>query len=428
MVRRRAALESLVLIPAMTEHSPHCRFCGALLVHSFADLGTTPLANAYVAPENAPLADPVYPLHARVCGSCFLVQVDAVVPAEEIFGDYAYFSSYAASWVEHARRYALDMMARFALDRSSKIVEIASNDGYLLQHFVKAGIAVLGVEPAANVAQAAIARNIPAEIAFFGTQTAERLRSAGHAADVMIANNVLAHVPDINDFVEGFRILLKPEGVWTIEFPHLLRLIQQAQFDTIYHEHYSYYSLYTVERILAAHGLRIFDAEELPTHGGSLRLYACHADAVHETADRLLALREHERVSGIDRIATYQGFGKRIAQVKDALLQFLAQAKRDGKQVAAYGAAAKGNTLLNYCGVGRCDIAFVVDSNPHKQGRLLPGSRIPIRAPDAIFAARPDYVLILPWNLADEIRSSLAGIAQWGGKCVIPVPALRILD
>ncbi len=425
---RFAALENLGLIRAMPEKTPPCRFCRTILKHSFIDLGSTPLANSYVAQDALGRADPVYPLHARLCGKCFLVQVDSVVPAEEIFSDYAYFSSYSASWVEHARRFAEAMIDRFSLNAGGEVIEIASNDGYLLRHFAAAEIPVLGVEPAANVAQAARELGIATEVAFFGAETASRLKAGGHAADLMAANNVLAHVPDINDFVEGFRILLKPEGVWTIEFPHLLRLIEQTQFDTIYHEHYSYFSLGTLERILAAHRLRAFDVEELPTHGGSLRVYACHLAAGHETAAALSALRAVELEAGMERMETYQGFGARAEKVKHALLDFLNEAKRRGKKVAAYGAAAKGNTLLNFCGVTAREIEFVADSNPHKQGRYLPGSRIPILAPEAIFAAKPDYVLILPWNLADEIRGNLAGIADWGGKCVIPIPMLRILD
>jgi len=421
-------MESLGMIRAMPEQQLSCRFCNAALTQSFIDLGSTPLANSYVAPDRLAKPDASYPLHARVCGACFLVQVDAAVPAEEIFSDYAYFSSYAASWVEHARIYAMAMIERFALNTSSKVVEIASNDGYLLRHFVAAGMKVLGVDPAANVAKAAKELGVATEVAFFGKNTAARLKALGHDADLMVANNVLAHVPDINDFVAGFAVLLKPGGVWTIEFPHLMRLIRENQFDTIYHEHYSYYSLGTVERILAAHQLRAFDVETLPTHGGSLRVYACHASAEHETSENLMDVRMHEQDAGMDVLETYRGFGARAGKVKQALLDFLNDAKRRGKKVAAYGAAAKGNTLLNYCGVTADLIEFVVDSNPHKQGRYLPGSRIPIHAPDAIFAAKPDYVLILPWNLADEICKNMAGIREWGGKFVIPIPVLQILD
>ena len=421
-------MEIMAMNRAAPGAAPSCRFCGAPLTVTFIDLGRQPLANSFVAAERLGQADPVYPLHARVCGTCFLVQVDAVVPAAEIFSDYAYFSSYSASWVEHARRYADAMTVRFGLNAASEVIEIASNDGYLLRHFVAAGIPVLGVEPAANVARAAREIGIRTHIGFFGAQTARLLKEQGHAADLMTANNVLAHVPDINDFTAGVTWLLKPEGVWTIEFPHLMNLIQQAQFDTIYHEHYSYLSLATVERILAAHLLRAFDVEELPTHGGSLRLYACHAEAGHETSDALLALREREEDAGMERLETYQGLCVRAAAAKGALLEFLKLAARNGKKVAAFGAAAKGNTLLNYCGVGADQIAFVADSNPHKQGRYLPGSRIPIVGPEAIFAEKPDFVMILPWNLADEISANLAGIKQWGGKFVVPIPVLRILD
>lgn len=424
----QAALEIMAMSQAAPGAGPRCRFCGAPLIVSFIDLGRQPLANSFVTAEQLGRADPVYPLHARVCGACFLVQVDAVVPAAEIFSDYAYFSSYSASWVEHAHRYADAMTARFGLNGGSEVIEIASNDGYLLRHFVAAGIPVLGVEPAANVARVARELGVRTHIGFFGVQTARLLKEQGHAADLMTANNVLAHVPDINDFVTGVTLLLKPEGVWTIEFPHLMNLIQQAQFDTIYHEHYSYFSLGAVERILAAHQLRAFDVEELPTHGGSLRVYACHLEASHETTDALLALREREEYAGMERLETYQGLGVRAEAAKRALLDFLEQAARDGKIVAAFGAAAKGNTLLNYCGVRASQIAFVADSNPHKQGRYLPGSRIPILAPEAIYSMKPDYVLILPWNLADEIGAKLAGIKQWGGKFAVPIPVLRILD
>lgn len=408
--------------------SARCRFCNSLLSHSLIDLGETPLANAYAAPENLSRPDAVYPLHVRVCGNCFLAQVDTAVPAQEIFSDYAYFSSYAASWVEHARRYAQEMIARFSLNGASKVIEVASNDGYLLRHFAEAGIPVLGVEPAANVAAAAVALGIPTEIAFFGAGTARRLKAQGHLADLMAANNVLAHVPDLNDFVAGLGIVLKWNGVLTAEFPHLLRLMEETQFDTIYHEHYSYFSLASLERILAAHRLRVFDVERLSTHGGSLRVYICHAAAAHEAGAALRDLRAEEKAAGIERLETYQGFAARVDRVKAALLDFLHDAKRQGKKVAAYGAAAKGNTLLNFCGVSRSDIDFAVDRNPHKQGRYLPGSRIPVLAPEALFEAKPDYVLILPWNLAEEIRKDMAGIAQWGGKFVTPIPMLRIWE
>ena len=412
----------------MAQSDLQCRFCKAGLTHTFVDLGRTPLANSYLPEAALGEAEPSYPLHARVCGRCLLVQVEDVVPAEEIFSDYAYFSSYAASWVAHAKAYAAAMIGRFGLDPGSQVIEVASNDGYLLQHFVSAGIPVLGVEPAANVAAAAEAIGVPTDVAFFGVATAQRLREAGHAADLIAANNVLAHVPDINDFVAGFAVLLKPEGVWTIEFPHLLRLMQQVQFDTIYHEHYSYYSLLVVERILGAHGLRVFDVEELPTHGGSLRVYACHEAAAHATTTALQRLRACEAEAGLDRIETYAGFGPRVTAIQHALREFLNMAQAEGKTVVAYGAAAKGNTLLNSSGVGADSILFVADRNPHKQGKFLPGSHIPIRAPEAIFAARPNYLLILPWNLEKEIRQEMAQISEWGGRFVVPIPELRIVD
>jgi len=422
----RAPLAGLAM--SIFARPARCRFCNSLLLHSLADLGETPLANAFVAPENLSHPDPVYPLHVRVCENCFLAQVDTAIPAQEIFSDYAYFSSYAASWVEHARRYAQEMIARFSLNGASKVIEVASNDGYLLRHFAQAGIPVLGVEPAANVAAAAQSLDIPTEIAFFGAETARDLKSRGHMADLMTANNVLAHVPDINDFVTGLGIVLKPEGVLTAEFPHLLRLMEESQFDTIYHEHYSYFSLASLERILAAHKLRAFDVEQLSTHGGSLRVYICHAAASYAASAALQDLRNTERAAGMERMETYQGFAARAVKVKAALLDFLENARRQGKKVAAYGAAAKGNTLLNFCGVTRGDIDFAVDRNPHKQGRYLPGSRIPVLAPEALFEAKPDYVLILPWNLAEEIRKDMAGIADWGGKFVTPIPMLRIWD
>lgn len=403
-----------------------CRFCHAPLQRSFVDLGLQPLANSYVPAEKAGQAEPRYPLHARVCESCLLVQVDHNVPAEAIFSDYAYFSSYATSWVEHARRYAAAMTQRFGLSNQSLVVEVASNDGYLLQHFKAAGIGVLGVEPAANVAAVAVAKGIPAEVAFFNRETAARLRDQGRMADLMAANNVMAHVPELNDFIAGFAILLKPQGVLTVEFPHLLNLIEQVQFDTIYHEHYSYLSLLAAEKIFAAHGLRVFDVEELPTHGGSLRLFVCHRGAMHVDGVGLARVRAKEAAAGLDTLAAYDDFAPRVAEVRRELRGFLAAAKQDGKKVCAYGAAAKGNTLLNYCDVTAVDIAAAYDKNPHKQGHLLPGSQIPIRGPEAIAADRPDYLLILPWNLKQEIATEQAMIRDWGGHFVIAIPQLKI--
>jgi SAM-dependent methyltransferase len=406
-----------------------CRFCGAAPLESFLDLGSTPLANSYLTKEQLAQPEPRYPLQARLCPRCLLVQVPAVVPAEAIFGDYAYFSSYAASWVEHAARYAAMARARFALGPQSQVVEVASNDGYLLRHFVETGISVLGIEPAANVAAAAIQIGVPTEVAFFGRATAERLLQRGFAADLLAANNVLAHVPDINDFVAGLALLLKPAGVLTVEFPHLLRLMREVQFDTIYHEHYCYFSLLAVEKIFAAHGLSLFDVEELSTHGGSLRLYGRRSDgAARAEGAGLARVRALEAAEGMDKLASYRGFQPRVETIKRALLAFLQAAKRDGKQVVAYGAAAKGNTLLNFCGIGPELIAYVADFNPHKQGKYLPGSHIPIVAPDRIVETKPDYVLILPWNLEAEIRRQMADVARWGGRFVTAIPEIHVLE
>jgi hypothetical protein len=407
----------------MNRSPPRCLGCGAPLTRTLVDLGAMPLANSFVAP-GTPEPDPVYPLHARVCDACLLVQVEPAVPPEAIFSDYAYFSSFSESWLAHCRAYAAMAIARFALDANSMAIEIASNDGYLLGNFVAAGIPCLGIEPAANVAVAARAKSVPTEVAFFGVETARRLAGAGRQADLLIAKNVLAHVPDINDFVAGLVILLRADGVFTVEFPHLLNLIRDVQFDTIYHEHFTYLSLLAVERIFARHGLRVFDVEEIPTHGGSLRVFACHAGSARQTESAVATLRDKEIAARLDRPAGYAGFAPRVEQVRRGLLSFLASA--GAHKIAAYGAAAKGNTLLNYCGVGPEPIAFVVDRNPTKQSRLLPGSRIPVRAPEAIFEAKPDYVLILPWNLKDEISASLAAVRDWGGRFVTAVPEIRV--
>lgn len=407
---------------------PRCRFCNAPLRLSLVDLGAMPLANSYLTAEQLAAPEPRYPLHARVCQTCRLVQVDVVVPPQAIFSDYAYFSSMAASWVEHARRFAAMARARWDLGNGSKVVEVASNDGYLLRHFVEADVPVLGVEPAANVAAVAVAKGIPTEVAFFGHETAQRLRAAGHEADLIVGNNVLAHVPDINDFVAGLALLLKPAGVVSLEFPHLLNLLAGVQFDTIYHEHFSYLSLLAVERILAAHGLRVFDVEELPTHGGSLRVLACRKEAaMHRPGASLAKIRGDEHATQLDDDAVYHGFAPKVAATRDAVLAFLRRACGEGKTVAAYGAAAKGNTLLNYCGIGADLVGYVVDRSPHKQGRFLPGSHLPILEPDAIFARKPDYVLILPWNLQAEITAQLAPVRDWGARCVIAIPSTVIL-
>jgi SAM-dependent methyltransferase len=406
-----------------------CRFCGASLTTTFVDLGETPLANSYVTAEDVAAGrDPRYPLHARVCGECFLVQVDDAAAPEAIFSDYAYFSSTSDSWVAHARRYADAMIERFHLGPRSQVIEIASNDGYLLQHFVAANVPALGIEPAANVAASAVAKGVPTEVAFFGRATAERLVARGLHADLTVANNVLAHVPDIRDFVGGFALLLAPDGVATFEFPHLLNLIRDVQFDTIYHEHFSYLSLTSTETIFAAADLRVFDAETLPTHGGSLRLYVCRVAASYRESGRLATLRGQEHKARLDQLAGYRGIAPRVEAIKHGFLEFLAAARREDKRVAAYGAAAKGNTFLNVCGVGASDIVCVFDRSPAKQGKLLPGSHIPILSPERLAEIRSDYLVVLPWNLLNEIRTQTAEIAGWGGRFVVASPQLRVLE
>jgi len=407
-------------------NTPACRFCGERLSTEFADLGMTPPSNRYVAPERLTESEPFYPLRAYVCGRCFLVQIEQVQTPEAIFSDYAYFSSYSDTWLAHAKAFAARATARFGLGAGSHVVELASNDGYLLQYFVERGIPSLGVEPAANIAAVARAKGIETEVAFFGVETARRLSRAQAAADLIVANNVLAHVPDINDFVAGLPIVLAPEGVVSVEFPHLLRLIDGNQFDTIYHEHFSYLSLLAVEQVFAAHGLRVFDVEQLPTHGGSLRVLACHAGAKHEVTSRVAGLRRSEREFGLCDLATYRAFSARVEVTKRKLLAFLIGAKEAGKRIAAYGAPAKGNTLLNYCGIRTDFIDFTVDRSPHKQNHYLPGTRIPIRHPDELRRARPDYVLILPWNLRDEIMEQVSYIGGWGGQFVVPIPEVQV--
>lgn len=405
-----------------------CRFCDTPLEHVFADLGMTPLANSYLEKGQLLAMEPTYPLTAYVCAKCRLVQLPEFESPEAIFGDYAYFSSYSDTWLEHCRRYCEAMTARLGLDASSQVIEIASNDGYLLKNFHAAGIPVLGIEPAANVARAAEEAGIPTRVEFFGRDCAARLQAEGIQADLLLGNNVFAHVPDLNDFAGGMAPVLAPEGVLTLEFPHLLRLIEESQFDTIYHEHFSYFSFTTARLVLEAHGLEVFDVEELPTHGGSLRVFAQHAgDGRHETRPMVAELLALEDRRGLGRVETYLDFDRRVRRVKRGLLGFLIEAANDGKTVAAYGAAAKGNTLLNFCGVGTDFLEYVADRSPHKQGRWLPGSRLPIVAPEKIFETRPDYVLILPWNLESEIARDLAGVAEWGGKLLVAVPEVRVL-
>ncbi|MGE5548213.1 MAG: methyltransferase domain-containing protein [Solirubrobacterales bacterium] len=406
--------------------TPVCRFCAKPLTKTFVDLGETPLANSYIDAGDRRV-EPRFPLHARVCSSCRLVQVDAVAAPEEIFGHYAYFSSYSTSWVEHARRFAEAMTRRLGLGPQSRVVEVASNDGYLLKHFVAAGIPALGIEPAANVAAVAVAAGVPTEAVFFGLDTAKDLKARGFAADLLVGNNVLAHVPDINDFVAGLSYLLKDQGVLSMEFPHLLSLMKQVQFDTIYHEHFCYLSVLSVERVFGAHGLRVFDVEELPTHGGSLRVLACRKGAAYAEGAGLAKVRADEAAAGLDDDAAYEGFEAKVKAVREALLAFVAKAKAEGKRIAAYGAAAKGNTLLNYCGLTADDIDFVVDRNPHKQGHLLPGSHIPVLDVAKLHEAKPDYVLILPWNLKDEIVRENAEVTAWGGRFVVPIPTTVVL-
>lgn len=403
-----------------------CRFCQSELTVTFADLGMSPLSNSYVPPDRLRSMEPFYPLHAYVCNDCKLVQLEEFESPQEIFSDYAYFSSYSESWLAHCKAYVEMMLGRFGYAGDSKVIEIASNDGYLLQFFVEHGVPVLGIEPAANVAEVARTKGIPTEVRFFGVQTATELAAQGHRADLLLGNNVLAHVPDINNFVAGMQIILQRHGEITMEFPHLLRLMQNNQFDTIYHEHFSYLSFLTVEKIFAKHGLKLFDVEELPTHGGSLRIFACHADDGRPIGIRVSAMRKLERDHGLHDIATYRRFGEQVKETKRKLLAFLLDAKRDGKSVVGYGAPAKGNTLLNFCGVRTDLLEFTVDRSPHKQGRFLPGTHIPILPPDAIVSRKPDFVLILPWNLRDEVIQQMSCIRDWGGKFVVPIPEVKI--
>jgi SAM-dependent methyltransferase len=403
-----------------------CRFCGAALAHTFANLGMSPVANNYLTEDQIGRMEPFYPLHALACDQCFLVQLEEFEMPETIFSDYAYFSSYSTSWLQHCRAYTEMAIERFRLGPGSQVVELASNDGYLLQYFAERGVPVLGVEPAANVAEVARERGIPTEVEFFGKEVAAGL-AAQRQADLLIGNNVLAHVPDLNDFVAGMKELLAPDGVITMEFPHLEQLIEERQFDTIYHEHFSYFSLLTARRLFAAHDLSIFDVEEVPTHGGSLRIYASHAgSASHPVGDAVRSLEAREERAGLTDIETYVSFGQAVQQEKREILESLIGLKNDGKTIVGYGAPAKGNTLLNFCGIGTEFIEFTADRSPHKQGRFLPGSHIPIRAPEAISATRPDVIFILPWNLRDEIMEQLRFVSDWGGRFLVRAPALEL--
>jgi SAM-dependent methyltransferase len=388
----------------------------------------SPLANSYLAADQLDRMEPFYPLHAYVCGECFLVQLQEFETPEHIFTDYAYFSSYSDSWVAHAREYVEHMVSRFGFDESSQVIEVASNDGYLLQFFKEKNVPVLGIEPAANVACAAKEKGIETLVKFFGTTTAKSLVDEGVRADLLLGNNVLAHVPALNDFVQGMKTILKPGGIITMEFPHLLRLMQENQFDTIYHEHFSYLSLGTVERVFAKFGLRVFDVDQLPTHGGSLRIYAAHDDNdARPVTQSVLDLKEEEAQYGLGRLDAYQAFADQVKETKRALLRFLIEAREQGKTVVGYGAPAKGNTLLNYCGIRTDLVDYTVDRSPHKQERFLPGVHLPICAPEKIQETKPDYVLILPWNIKDEIMSQMSYVRDWGGQFVVPIPRTRVL-
>ena len=405
-----------------------CRFCGQALNTTFVDLGMSPLCETYPSAEELHHGEMFYPLHVFVCEKCLLVQLEEFESPEKIFSEYLYFSSYSDSWLKHCENYTSKMIERFGLGKDSFVVEVASNDGYLLQYFVKRGVPVLGIEPAANVAKVAIEKGVPSLTRFFGTQLALELAAKGKTADLIAGNNVLAQVPDLNDFVEGLKLVLKPEGVLTLEFPHLLRLIEHNEFDTIYHEHYSYFSLIATISILRAHGLKVFDVEELPTHGGSLRVYASRIeDRTHPEQPGVQAILRDEKKFGLDSIEGYRGFARQVKETKLALLDFLLSAAQEGKTVVGYGAPGKSATLLHYCGIGKDLIQYTVDRSPHKQGRFLPGTHIPIFHPDWIHETRPDYVLILPWNLKDEIVQQLQFIREWGGQFVIPIPKVSVL-
>jgi 2-polyprenyl-3-methyl-5-hydroxy-6-metoxy-1,4-benzoquinol methylase len=426
----RGAVENVVTMASETNPAQgSCRHCAAPLRTTFCDLGFSPLANSYLSRAQLQQPTQTYPLHVFVCEKCFLVQLAEFETPQEIFGDYAYFSSYSTSWLKHAETYVATMVERLVLDEHKQVIEIASNDGYLLQYFAARNIPVLGIEPAANVARVAVEKGVPTRVCFFGSETASALKGEGIGADLLLGNNVLAHVPDLNDFVRGMKTVLKPSGVITMEFPHLLRLMQLNQFDTIYHEHFSYFSLLTVMRIFAHHELRIFDVEQLPTHGGSLRIYASHGDHLeHDETERLRALRAEELSAGLGQIDAYRGFDEQVKHTKRVLLKFLIEAKEAGKRVVGYGAPAKGNTLLNYCGIRNDLLDFTVDISPHKQGKYLPGVAIPICPPEKIREVRPDFVLILPWNLQDEIVQQMHYVRSWGGKFVVPIPQVSIID
>jgi len=404
-----------------------CRFCSSPLKNTFVDLGMSPLSNAYLTAENLNHMEPFYPLHVFVCENCYLVQLQEFQSPVEIFSDYAYFSSYSESWLKHVKNYTEQMIERFGFNSKSQVIEIASNDGYLLQYFKKNNIPVLGIEPAKNVAEAAIHTGIPTIVKFFGVQTAEELGRNGKKADLLIGNNVLAHVPDLNDFVKGLKVLLESDGVITMEFPHLMRLIEGNQFDTIYHEHFSYFSFTSAKRIFSEHGLSIFDVDEISTHGGSLRIYACHSeDQSKVTSESVENLLKREEVDGFKNPDFYLTFNEKVKATKRSVLDFMNKIKNQGKSIVGYGAPAKGNTLLNYCGIGKDYMDYTVDRSPHKQGYFLPGTHIPIYHPNQIKETKPDYLVILPWNLKDEIMEQMAYIRSWSGKFVILIPEIKV--
>ncbi|WP_343689599.1 class I SAM-dependent methyltransferase [Chitinophaga sp.] len=407
----------------------HCRFCKTELTNTFIDLANSPASNSFLTGEQLNEPETFYPLKVYTCSNCFLVQVDEYKKSDAIFNsEYVYFSSYSTSWLAHVKKYTEAMIARFGFNQQSQVIEIASNDGYLLQYFKENQVPVLGIEPTANTAKVAISKGIDSIVDFFGVRLASELAAKNIQADLLLGNNVLAHVPDIVDFVKGMKIILKKNGVITMEFPHLMQLVENNQFDTIYHEHFSYLSFYTVKEIFAAQGLKMFDVEEVPTHGGSLRIYACHAeDDSKELSDRVTAMLKKEADKGMLSLAYYDNFQQKALKIKLDLIDFLIRQKRDGKQVAAYGAAAKGNTLLNYCGIKNDLIDFVVDANPHKQNKFLPASHIPVTNEDYLKAEKPAFVVILPWNLKEEIMNQLSYIRSWGGQFVIAIPELQIL-
>lgn len=408
-------------------HQGKCLFCGTKLRHTFVDLGMSPPCESYRQPEQHNDMEAFYPLHAYVCEKCFLVQLQEYISPENIFSNYAYFSSYSDSWLQHAKNYVDMAVERFQLNQESQVIEIASNDGYLLQYFVAKGIPALGIEPAANIAEVAIKKGIPTIINFFGEETAKKQVEKGQTADLLLGNNVLAHTPYLNDFVKGMKIILKPQGVITMEFPHLMRLMAENQFDTIYHEHFSYFSLITVEKVFATHGLTIFDVEELPTHGGSLRIYARHTENYSQpVSEKVLELKNREESAGFTTLETYFSFSEQVKETKRKLLDFLIKVKREGKSIVGYGAPGKGNTLLNYCGIRTDFLDYTVDRSPYKQGLFLPGTHIPIFHPDKIQETKPDYVLILPWNLQSEIIKQIAYVRDWGGKFVVPIPEIKV--